>query len=156
MCIRDRGKIVFSSIAAKEWADRGEDVILVRTETNPDDLVGMIASKGILTSRGGKTSHAAVVARGMGTTCVCGADELVIDSTHKTITIRGRAGENLKEGDLISIDGGTGQVFRGAVPVMPSAIVEYFEGNIDPEAPETSDTVKAVHRICLLYTSRCV
>ena len=141
------GKIVFSSIAAKEWADRGEDVILVRTETNPDDLVGMIASKGILTSRGGKTSHAAVVARGMGTTCVCGADELVIDSTHKTITIRGRAGENLKEGDLISIDGGTGQVFRGAVPVMPSAIVEYFEGNIDPEAPETSDTVKAVHRI---------
>jgi pyruvate,orthophosphate dikinase len=72
---------------------------------------------------------------------------LVIDSQHRSITIRGRAGENLKEGDLISIDGGTGQVFRGAVPVMPSAIVEYFEGNLDPEAPETSDTVKAVHRI---------
>ncbi|MFZ1285761.1 MAG: pyruvate, phosphate dikinase [Candidatus Phosphoribacter sp.] len=141
------GKIVFSSLDAKEWADRGEDVILVRTETNPDDLVGMIASRGILTSRGGKTSHAAVVARGMGTTCVCGADDLVIDSQHKTITIRGQAGEYLKEGDVVSIDGGTGQVFRGAVPVMASAIVEYFEGNLDPAAPDTSDTVKAVHRI---------
>ncbi len=141
------GRIVFSSPAAKEWADRGEDVILVRTETNPDDLVGMIASQGILTSRGGKTSHAAVVARGMGKTCVCGADDLIIDSQHKTIGLRGEAIEPLKEGDLISIDGGTGQVFRGAVPVVASAIVEYFEGNLDPAADDTSDTVKAVHRI---------
>jgi len=141
------GKIVFSSPAAKEWADRGEDVILVRTETNPDDLVGMIASKGILTSRGGKTSHAAVVARGMGTTCVCGADELVIDSKNKSMTLRGRADVTLREGDLISIDGGTGQVFQGAVPVVASAVVDYFEGKLDPEAEGTSDTVKAVHRI---------
>ncbi|HMT33434.1 MAG TPA: pyruvate, phosphate dikinase [Dermatophilaceae bacterium] len=141
------GKIVFSSAAAKEWADRGEDVILVRTETNPDDLVGMIASKGILTSRGGKTSHAAVVARGMGTTCVCGADELVIDSAHKSISLRGQAAEPLREGDMISIDGATGQVFRGAVPVVASAVVDYFEGNVDAASAEASDTVKAVDRI---------
>ena len=141
------GKIVFSSVAAKEWADRGEDVILVRTETNPDDLVGMIAARGILTSRGGKTSHAAVVARGMGTTCVCGADELVIDSAHKSISLRGKAEGSLREGDLISIDGATGQVFRGAVPVVASAVVDYFEGNVDPASDAASDTVKAVDRI---------
>ena len=141
------GKIVFSSEAAKEWAERGEDVILVRTETNPDDLAGMIAARGILTSRGGKTSHAAVVARGMGTTCVCGADELIIDSAHKTMGLRGKTGEPLREGDLISIDGATGQVFRGAVPVVASAVVDYFEGNVDPHSGEASDTVKAVHRI---------
>ena len=74
------GKAVFDSATAVEWADRGEDVILVRRETNPDDLHGMIAARGILTSRGGKTSHAAVVARGMGKTCVCGADELDVDT----------------------------------------------------------------------------
>ena len=141
------GKIVFSSAAAKEWAERGEDVILVRTETNPDDLAGMIAARGILTSRGGKTSHAAVVARGMGTTCVCGADELIIDSAHKTMGLRGKAGEPLREGDLISIDGATGQVFRGAVPVVASAVVDYFEGNVNPMSAEASDTVRAVHRI---------
>jgi pyruvate,orthophosphate dikinase len=141
------GKIVFSSAAAKDWAERGEDVILVRTETNPDDLAGMIAARGILTSRGGKTSHAAVVARGMGTTCVCGADELIIDSAHKTMGLRGSAGEPLREGDLISIDGATGQVFRGAVPVVASAVVDYFEGNVNPMSAEASDTVRAVHRI---------
>ncbi len=141
------GRIVFSSPEAKEWAERGERVILVRTETNPDDLVGMIASEGILTSRGGKTSHAAVVARGMGKTCVCGADQLLIDPKNKSITLRGEAGVTLKEGDEISIDGATGQVFAGAVPVVASAVVDYFEGKIDPEAPDTNATVKAVHRI---------
>ena len=82
------GKAVFTSAAAVEWAAQGEDVILVRRETNPDDLSGMIAAQGILTSRGGKTSHAAVVARGMGKTCVCGAEELEIDTAERTITLR--------------------------------------------------------------------
>ena len=107
------GKAVFDSATAVEWADRGEDVILVRRETNPDDLHGMIAARGILTSRGGKTSHAAVVARGMGKTCVCGADDLDVDVArpevhgwrHKDITI--------SEGDVISIDGTSGTVYSG-------------------------------------------
>ena len=74
------GKVVFDSDTAVEWAEKGEDVILVRKETNPDDLRGMVAARGILTSRGGKTSHAAVVARGMGRTCVCGAEALLVDA----------------------------------------------------------------------------
>ena len=77
------GKAVFDSDTAVEWAERGEDVILVRKETNPDDLRGMVAARGILTSRGGKTSHAAVVARGMGRTCVCGAESLDVDVQKK-------------------------------------------------------------------------
>jgi pyruvate,orthophosphate dikinase len=99
-------------------------------ETNPDDLVGMIASEGILTSRGGKTSHAAVVARGMGTTCVCGAEEL-IDSGAE-VHHPGRPGMVLKEGDLVSIDGGTGEVFLGEVPVMPSARRRLLRGQARP------------------------
>ena len=81
------GKVVFDSATAVAWADRGEDVILVRRETNPDDLEGMIAAAGILTSRGGKTSHAAVVARGMGKTCVCGAEELDVDVAAKLVRV---------------------------------------------------------------------
>src|SRR5213079_2356290 len=96
------GKAVFDSAAAEEWAARGEDVILVRRETNPDDLAGMIAARGILTSRGGKTSHAAVVARGMGKTCVCGAEELEVDIKGRRFTAPG--GVVVNEGDLISID----------------------------------------------------
>ena len=84
------GKVVFDSATAVEWAGRGEHVILVRRETNPDDLHGMIAAQGILTSRGGKTSHAAVVARGMGKTCVCGAEELEVDVNGKKFTAAGR------------------------------------------------------------------
>ena len=112
------GKAVFDSTTAVEWAERGHDVILVRRETNPDDLKGMVAAKGILTSRGGKTSHAAVVARGMGRTCVCGADALDVDVKNKRFTSLDGAG--VEEGDVISIDGTTGEVFAGEVPVVDS------------------------------------
>src|SRR5579859_6940816 len=100
------GKAVFDSARAVEQADAGEDVILVRRETNPDDLHGMIAARGILTSRGGKTSHAAVVARGMGKTCVCGAEELEMDVAGSKFTAPG--GVVVSEGDVISIDGTSG------------------------------------------------
>src|SRR6202012_450234 len=123
------GKVVFDSVVAAEWAARGEDVILVRRETNPDDLPGMIAARGILTSRGGKTSHAAVVARGMGKTCVSGADDLEVDVKGKKVTTKG--GARLGEGDVISIDGTSGAVYLGEVPVVPSPVVQYFEGTID-------------------------
>ncbi|MCY7402783.1 MAG: pyruvate, phosphate dikinase [Nocardioides sp.] len=120
------GKVVFDSDTAVEWAERGEDVILLRKETNPDDLRGMVAARGILTSRGGKTSHAAVVARGMGRTCVCGAESLDVDTRAKEVRVRG--GGTLHEGDVISIDGTTGEVFAGAVPVADSVVVRHFEG----------------------------
>ena len=120
------GKVVFDSDTAVEWAEGGEDVILVRKETNPDDLRGMVAARGILTSRGGKTSHAAVVARGMGRTCVCGAESLDVDTRAKEVRVRG--GGTLHEGDVISIDGTTGEVFAGAVPVADSVVVRHFEG----------------------------
>lgn len=120
------GKAVFDSDTAVEWAERGEDVILVRKETNPDDLRGMVAARGILTSRGGKTSHAAVVARGMGRTCVCGAESLDVDTKAKQFRVRN--GETVREGDVISIDGTTGEVFAGAVPVADSVVVRHFEG----------------------------
>ncbi len=139
------GKAVFSSDEAVAWAERGEAVILVRRETNPDDLSGMIAADGILTSRGGKTSHAAVVARGMGKTCVCGAEELVVDTRAKTITAPG--GVIISEGDVLSIDGSSGAVYLGEVPVMPSPVVQYFEGNLAPDAADADDLVKAVHRL---------
>ncbi len=135
------GKVVFTSAAAVEWSGRGEKVILVRRETNPDDLHGMIAAQGILTSRGGKTSHAAVVARGMGKTCVCGAEELEVDVKGKQITVNGTT---ISEGDTVSIDGTTGQVFLGEVPVVPSEVVQYFEGTLEPDA---DDLVASVHRL---------
>jgi pyruvate,orthophosphate dikinase len=136
------GKVVFDSYTAVKWSRSGEDVILVRRETNPDDLNGMIAAKGILTSRGGKTSHAAVVARGMGKTCVCGADSLNVD-TKKRI-VRTKSGDEIHEGDVISIDGTSGDVFLGEVPVVDSPVVRYFEeGVID----EGDDLVVAVDRL---------
>src|SRR5262249_6314879 len=139
------GKAVFDSARAVEQADAGEDVILVRRETNPDDLHGMIAARGILTSRGGKTSHAAVVARGMGKTCVCGADELEVDVTAGQFAAEGKDGPLVvRTGDAISIDGPPGAVYLGEVPVVASPVVEYFEGNLDPGADEL---VGAVHRI---------
>jgi pyruvate,orthophosphate dikinase len=136
------GKAVFDSATAVEQAAAGEHVILVRRETNPDDLHGMIAAQGILTSRGGKTSHAAVVARGMGKTCVCGADELEVDVPAKQFTTAD--GEIVREGDVISIDGTSGVVYLGEVAVVPSPVVEYFEGNLDPQSDEL---VAAVHRL---------
>jgi len=136
------GKAVFDSARAVEQAAAGQDVILVRRETNPDDLHGMIASRGILTSRGGKTSHAAVVARGMGKTCVCGAEELDVDLAGRRFTAPG--GVTVAEGDVISIDGTSGVVYLGEVPVMASPVVEFFEGSLAPEADEL---VSAVSRI---------
>ncbi len=138
------GKAVFDSYTAVKWSRSGEKVILVRRETNPDDLEGMIAAQGILTSRGGKTSHAAVVARGMGKTCVCGADALDVDTKKRRMTV-GRT--VVEEGDLISIDGTSGKVYLGEMPVVPSPVVEYFEGQLDPEADDADELVKAVHRL---------
>jgi pyruvate,orthophosphate dikinase len=137
------GKAVFDSASAEQWAARGEAVILVRRETNPDDLAGMIAAKGILTSRGGKTSHAAVVARGMGKTCVCGAEELEVSTSAKTITLKD--GTTVREGELLSIDGTSGEVFLGEVAVSASPVVQYFEGSL--EAKDGDDLVQAVDRL---------
>jgi pyruvate, orthophosphate dikinase len=136
------GKAVFDSSTAVEWAERGERVILVRRETNPDDLRGMVAARGILTSRGGKTSHAAVVARGMGRTCVCGADSLKVDAKNRRLTTRD--GVEVAEGDVLSIDGTTGEVFAGEVPVVDSLVVRWFEGDTDATS---DDLVAAVARI---------
>lgn len=142
------GRAVFDSHTAKEWGDRGERVVLIRRETNPDDLGGMIASAGILTARGGKTSHAAVVARGMGKTCVCGAEALDVDSAARSA----RVGDVLiSEGDEISIDGSTGEIFRGSVPVAPSPVETYIESGLaaalDGADDETAALVAAVDRL---------
>jgi pyruvate,orthophosphate dikinase len=137
------GTVVFDSDDAVRAAERGERVILVRRETNPDDLAGMIAAQGILTSRGGKTSHAAVVARGMGKTCVCGAEELEVDVVARTIALGD--GTVVSEGDVLSIDGTTGAVYLGEVAVTPSPVVRYFEGELAPE--DGDDLVQAVHRL---------
>ena len=139
------GKAVFDSYTAIKWSRSGERVILIRRETNPDDLGGMIAAQGILTSRGGKTSHAAVVARGMGKTCVCGAEELDVDTKARRFTAPG--GVVVEEGDTISIDGSSGVIYLGEVPVMPSPVVEYFEGRLGADSPRAGELVRAVHRI---------
>ncbi|MFJ8993591.1 pyruvate, phosphate dikinase [Streptomyces sp. NPDC102279] len=145
------GKAVFDSYTAIKWSRSGEKVILIRRETNPDDLDGMIAAEGILTSRGGKTSHAAVVARGMGKTCVCGAEELEVDTKRRRMTAPG--GVVVEEGDVVSIDGSTGKVYRGEVPVVPSPVVEYFEGRMHAGADDADELVAAVHRI-MAYADR--
>jgi pyruvate, orthophosphate dikinase len=136
------GQAVFESSRAVELAAAGQPVILVRRETNPDDLSGMIAAQGILTSRGGKTSHAAVVARGMGKTCVCGADALEVDTAGRKFTLAD--GTVVSEGDMLSIDGSSGAVYLGEVAVVASPVVEYFEGGLDPAADEL---VGAVHTL---------
>ncbi|MCI0689460.1 MAG: pyruvate, phosphate dikinase [Sporichthyaceae bacterium] len=139
------GRAVFESARAVELAATGERVILVRRETNPDDLPGMIAAQGILTSRGGKTSHAAVVARGMGKTCVCGAEELDVDVKAREFTAPG--GIRVVEGDLISIDGSSGAVYLDEVPVVPSPVVRYFEGELSAAEAESDELVAAVDRL---------
>jgi pyruvate, orthophosphate dikinase len=140
------GKAVFESNRAADWADRGEAVILVRRETNPDDLRGMVAAKGILTSRGGKTSHAAVVARGMGRTCVVGAEALRVDYAAREFTTAD--GVRVSEGDVISIDGGTGEIFLGEVPVVPSAVVGALQGDQSEGLSEVeAEVVGAVQRL---------
>ncbi|MFI8005863.1 pyruvate, phosphate dikinase [Streptomyces sp. NPDC086010] len=144
------GKAVFDSYTAVKWSRSGEKVILIRRETNPDDLDGMIAAEGILTSRGGKTSHAAVVARGMGKTCVCGAEEIEVDTKRRRLTVGGTV---VEEGDLVSVDGSTGKVYLGEVPVVPSPVVEYFEGRMHAGADDADELVAAVHRI-MAYADR--
>ena len=142
------GRVVFDSATAVAWQARGERVLLVRKETSPDDLEGMIAATGILTSRGGKTSHAAVVARGMGKTAVCGAETLEVDAAGQVAT----AGEvTVREGDVLSIDGSTGEVFIGELPVVPSPVALYLEEGLDVALSTvdegTADLVRAVARL---------
>ncbi|HEU5455399.1 MAG TPA: pyruvate, phosphate dikinase, partial [Nocardioides sp.] len=144
------GVAVFDSDAAVRIAAEGTPVILVRRETNPDDLHGMVAAAGILTSRGGKTSHAAVVARGMGRTCVCGAETLEVDTRAKQFSTPD--GTVVREGDTLSIDGSTGEVFLGEVAVRPSPVVRYFEGTMS--VAEGGPVVAAVDRLMAVADSR--
>ena len=113
------GKVVFTAEDAKEWHERGEKVVLVRLETSPEDIEGMQVAQGILTVRGGMTSHAAVVARGMGTCCVSGCGEIAVDYDNKLFTL---AGKTYHEGDYISIDGSTGNIYGEAIPTAPASI----------------------------------
>ena len=113
------GKVVFTAEEAKEWAGRGEKVVLVRRETSPEDIEGMAVAQGILTVRGGMTSHAAVVARGMGTCCVSGCGEIEVDEAAKLFTL---GGKTIKEGDYISIDGSTGCIYGQAIPTTEASI----------------------------------
>ena len=122
------GKIAFNNAQAVEAASEGVKTVLVRRETNPDDLPGMVAAEGVLTARGGKTSHAAVVARGMGKTCVCGAESLVIDEAAGTVTIGDLV---LTADDTIAIDGQTGEIFRGEVPVTDSPVTTYLAEGLE-------------------------
>ena len=117
------GKIVFSAEDAVEWAARGEKVVLVRLETSPEDITGMKASQGILTVRGGMTSHAAVVARGMGTCCVSGCGDIAMDEENKKFTL---AGKEYHEGDFLSLDGTTGNIYDGQIPTVDATIAGEF------------------------------
>ncbi len=124
------GRVVFNSVDAEAWAGRGEKVILTRIETSPEDIKGMSAAEGILTARGGMTSHAALVARQMGRVCVAGCGELVIDYGDHAMTVKGRT---VKEGDWISIDGTTGEVLEGKLQTKPSEVLQVLiEKSLDP------------------------
>jgi len=140
------GQVVFTSNAAVASARKGESVILVRRETTPEDLAGMVAATGILTSRGGKTSHAAVVARGMGKTAVCGVEELLVDVKNGQFTTD--SGHIVREGDVISIDGSTGEIFLGSVPVTDSPIVRLFDEGLEVALSNVdSETVELLHSV---------
>ena len=117
------GHIVFTSLAAEEWAKNGKKVILVRAETSPEDIGGMAASSGILTARGGMTSHAAVVARGMGKPCIAGCTALVISEKNKTLTVKGKT---YNEGDFLTFDGANGEVYEGIIPTIEAKITADF------------------------------
>ena len=144
------GKIAFNNAQAVEAASEGVKTVLVRRETNPDDLPGMVAAEGVLTARGGKTSHAAVVARGMGKTCVCGAESLVIDEAAGTVTIGDLV---LTADDTIAIDGQTGEIFRGEVPVADSPVTTYLADGLEAgiaaagEDEGTRELVEAVDKL---------
>ena len=122
------GKIVFTAEDAESWKDRGEKVILVRLETSPEDITGMKASQGILTVRGGMTSHAAVVARGMGTCCVSGCGDIAMDEENKRFTL---AGKEFHEGDWLSIDGTTGNIYEGKIATVDATIAGTFKRVMD-------------------------
>jgi pyruvate,orthophosphate dikinase len=134
------GQVVFDPATAVEWAESGRNVVLVRRETNPDDLAGMVASVGILTARGGKTSHAAVVARGMGKPAVCGAEALRVDEAEDMVTVTSE-GEQivLREGDFISLDGATGEVFLGEIAVSSSPVSRYLLEGMDAVLPSLNE-----------------
>ena len=144
------GKIAFNNAQAIEAAEKDVKTVLVRRETNPDDLPGMVAAEGVLTARGGKTSHAAVVARGMGKTCVCGAESLVIDEAAGTVTIGDLV---LTADDTIAIDGQTGEIFRGEVPVTDSPVTTYLAEGLEAglaaagEDAGTRELVEAVDKL---------
>ena len=138
------GAVVFDPRDAADQALAGKKVILVRRETNPDDLVGMVAAQGILTARGGKTSHAAVVARGMGRPAVCGTESIEVYVDEKYFLC---GDTKVVEGDVISIDGTTGAVFLGEVAVVPSVVTEYVQGIVDPGAATSSALIRSIHRI---------
>ena len=164
------GKIVFTADDAVEWAERGEKVILVRLETSPEDITGMKSAEGILTVRGGMTSHAAVVARGMGECCVSGCGDIAMDEANKKFTL---AGKEFHEGDFLSIDGTTGNIYDGIIPTVDATIAgefgrimawadKYRTMKVRTNADTPADAKKAVElgaegiglcRTCLLYTS---
>ena len=146
------GQIVFSAEDAEKWHAEGKKVVLVRLETSPEDITGMKASQGILTVRGGMTSHAAVVARGMGTCCVSGCGEIQMDEANKQFTL---AGKTFHEGDVISIDGSTGNIYDGAIPTVDATIAgefgrvmewadKYRRLRVRTNADNPTDTKKAV------------
>ena len=145
------GEIVLNNEQAASRVAAGASVILVRRETNPDDLAGMVAASGVLTARGGKTSHAAVVARGMGRCCVVGAEDLAVDEEAGTVHVKSR-GVTLKAGDVVAIDGTTGEVFQGEVPVVDSPVMTYITHGLDAALStgldaDTEELVRAVDRI---------
>ncbi|PWH06539.1 pyruvate, phosphate dikinase [Brachybacterium endophyticum] len=139
------GEVVFDSETVIAHEQEGRRSLLVRRETNPDDLGGMLAAEGVLTSRGGKTSHAAVVARGLGKTCVCGAESLDVDPKAREVRLDGEV--VAREGDVLSIDGTTGEVFAGEVPVEPSEVAQYLEGELPADDPSATALVRAVDRL---------
>lgn len=140
------GQVVFDPQRAVDWVEQGRTVVLVRRETNPDDLAGMVAAVGILTSRGGKTSHAAVVARGMGKPAVCGADQLVVDESSHSAVVNLADGSKLtiNEGDFISLDGASGEVFLGEIPVSPSPVVRYLLEGMEAVLPTLDEDSAAI------------
>ncbi|MFJ2477170.1 pyruvate, phosphate dikinase [Streptomyces sp. NPDC087659] len=139
------GAVVFDSAEAVRRADAGEKVVLVRNETTAADLSGMIAAQAVLTSRGGKTSHAAVVARGMGKVCVCGAEDMIVDTRARCLVADGLT---VGEGSVVSVDGTEGVVRLGAVPLVESDVMHYFDSGAPP-GEAVRDSVRHVHRLML-------
>ncbi|MET3983086.1 pyruvate, phosphate dikinase [Streptomyces sp. PvR034] len=145
------GAAVFDSAEAVRRAGSGERVVLVRQETTPDDLPGMIAAQAVLTARGGKTSHAAVVARGMGKVCVCGAEGITVDLARRCFTTAD--GVRVAEGTIVSVDGTEGVVRRGAAPLAESEVMRYFEAGGRAPGAEDQRIVHDVHRLLTLADS---